>query len=169
MDLGEAIAVAIESEIGVINIYEKYASQFTSEVGKKIFEALGKEEEDHVAYLRVKLAQWKESGKLSVDSIDTIVPSVDTIKNNVAKLKAVDGQTVADSELEAFKKALEMEINATNFYKDLVSKLSEQDRKLFERFIEIEEGHEAIVRAEIDQARGLGYWFDFMEFDLESA
>jgi hypothetical protein len=35
--------------------------------------------------------------------------------------------------------------------------------------VEIEAGHEAIVQAEIDALNGLGFWFDFTEFRLESA
>ena len=38
----------------------------------------------------------------------------------------------------------------------------------FGRFLEIEQGHQAIVRAEIDALTGMGFWFDFQEFDLEA-
>jgi hypothetical protein len=34
--------------------------------------------------------------------------------------------------------------------------------------LEIEEGHQAIVKAENDALNGMGVWFDFIEFDLES-
>ena len=85
------------------------------------------------------------------------------------KLKKVAKQDGVDNEIEYFQKALDMEIKTSNFYKKLVNELPAGEKELFERFIEIEEGHEAIVSAEIDNARGLGYWFDFEEFDLESA
>ncbi len=62
-----------------------------------------------------------------------------------------------------------MEIKTSNFYKGLVGQLPKEFQPMFERFVEIEEGHEAIVSAEINNARGLGFWFDFQEFDLESA
>jgi hypothetical protein len=39
---------------------------------------------------------------------------------------------------------------------------------LFQRFVEIEQGHLAIVQAEIDSVSGLGFWFDMREFDLET-
>jgi len=37
-----------------------------------------------------------------------------------------------------------------------------------QRFVEIEEGHRAIVQAEIDCVSGLGFWFDTAEFKLEA-
>ena len=61
-----------------------------------------------------------------------------------------------------------MEIQTSNFYREMVSKLPAEHQPMFQRFMEIEEGHEAIVKAEIDNARGLGFWFDFQEFDLEA-
>ncbi|MFH1865645.1 MAG: hypothetical protein ABIK85_07155 [Candidatus Eisenbacteria bacterium] len=41
------------------------------------------------------------------------------------------------------------------------------EAKLDQRFLEIEEGHLALVQAQIDQATGSGYWFDVREFTLE--
>jgi rubrerythrin len=104
-----------------------------------------------------------------VDDLESIVPNKEVIKANIKKHKAVAKQANIDDEIEVFKKALDMEMEASAFYRDLVEKLSPEDRVLFNRFVEIEEGHEAIVKAEIDNARGLGFWFDFQEFDLESA
>ena len=49
----------------------------------------------------------------------------------------------------------------------MVSTLEGDGRALFRRFVEIEEGHQAIVQAEIDSVNGLGVWFDTMELSLE--
>jgi rubrerythrin len=169
MNLEEAIKTSLEYENNVADVYKKYADKFSSEVGKKIFKTLGKEEEDHVAYLESKLEQWQKTGKVTVDNLKTTVPNVEDIKKNVKKLKKVAKQEGVDNEIEYFEKALEMEIKTSNFYKQLVKDLPAEDKELFVQFIEIEEGHEAIVRAEIDNARGLGFWFDYQEFDLEVA
>lgn len=169
MNLEEAIKTALEYENKVTDVYNKYAGKFTSDVGRKIFETLGKEEEDHVAYLEAKLEEWQKTGKVTIDTLKTVVPDKDVIQKNVKKLKKVAKQDGVDNEIEYFEKALDMEIKTSNFYKKLVNELPAGEKELFEKFIEIEEGHEAIVSAEIDNARGLGYWFDFQEFDLESA
>ena len=61
-----------------------------------------------------------------------------------------------------------LDVLAKRSFKEIVEKLPEEDKPLFQRFMEIEEGHEAIIKAELDGARGLGYWFDFQEFNLEA-
>ena len=38
---------------------------------------------------------------------------------------------------------------------------------MFARFLEIEDGHVAIVQAELDFISDNGFWFDFQEFDME--
>lgn len=168
MKFEEAIKTSLEYEVKVTEVYTKYAKKFKSEIGRRIFETLGKEEEEHVNYLKAKLAQWQESGKVTIDGMNTVVPDVETLKTNVKNLKKIAKQENVDNEIEYFQKALEMEIETSNFYKRMVAELPEEFKPMFKRFVEIEEGHEAIVRAEIDNARGLGFWFDFQEFDLEA-
>lgn len=60
-----------------------------------------------------------------------------------------------------------METETSDFYRRMVSELPAEARGLFSRFLEIEEGHLAIVQAQIDHVSGTGYWFDVREFDLE--
>ena len=50
----------------------------------------------------------------------------------------------------------------------MVRTLDGDGRRLFERFVEIEEGHQAVVQAEIDSVSGMGVWFDTMELSLEA-
>ena len=50
----------------------------------------------------------------------------------------------------------------------MVRELPVEGQNLFSRFLEIEEGHGAIVQAEIDNVKRLGFWFDLKEFDLEA-
>jgi rubrerythrin len=169
MKIEEAIKTALDYENKVTDVYTHHADKFKSKIGKKIFKTLGKEEEEHVAYLESKLEEWQKKGKVTVGEMKTVVPDQEIIKKNVKKLKKIAKQEGVDKEIEYFKKALEMEIKTSNFYRKLVDQLPAGQKELFQRFIEIEEGHEAIVRAEIDAAIGLGYWFDFEEFDLEVA
>ena len=49
----------------------------------------------------------------------------------------------------------------------MVDTLGEEGKQLFKPFLAIEEGHIAIVQAELDYLSHTGYWFDFQEFDLE--
>jgi rubrerythrin len=169
MNIEEAIKTALQYEQKVAAVYAQYANKFNSETGEKVFKALAKEEADHVDYLNAKLAEWKATGKITVDKLDSVVPSPQQLKQNIQALKKIAKQPGIETEVEYFKKALEMETQTSNYYRNLIGQLDKDYQPLFQRFLEIEEGHEAIVKAEIDNATGAGFWFDFMEFSLESA
>jgi len=168
MNIEEAIKTSLEYEAKVVGVYGKYVNQLSSETARKVFSVLEQEEKDHVAYLEAKLLEWQKSGTITVDRLKTVVPDEKTLKTNIKSLKKIAKEGNIESDIDAFQKALALEIKTSNYYKGLVSKLPAENRELFEQFVAIEEGHEAIVRAEIDNARGLGFWFDFMEFNLEA-
>jgi rubrerythrin len=171
MNLEEAIKTAIDYETKVRDVYFEAESQTTSPKGKKVFNILKSEEQRHLEYLEHCLSEWQSAGELTIKKLDTIIPSVDKIKTEVTKLRTtlapgkID-KKYSDIELQMLKKALEVEIETSEFYKKMVRELPENDRQLFSRFIEIEEGHKTIVQAEIDSLTGLGYWFDMPEFNL---
>ena len=48
----------------------------------------------------------------------------------------------------------------------MVEELGEEG-KLFARFLEIEDGHRAIVQAEIDYLNRTGFFFDLQDFKIE--
>jgi hypothetical protein len=62
-----------------------------------------------------------------------------------------------------------VERETSAFYQEMVGTLDGTGHSLFERFVEIEGGHLALVQAEIDSLSGSGYWFDTAEFSLEKA
>ncbi|MFC1477495.1 hypothetical protein ACFL6L_03400 [candidate division KSB1 bacterium] len=168
MTIEEAIKTAIEYEERVRDIYYENAKKFHDATARKIFTVLGEEEQKHVDYLEDRLEEWQKTGSVTVEKLDTVVPDMKSIDEHVARLqKRATQQDFAD-EIEMFKKALELEVETSNYYKRLVRELPAENQELFEQFVAIEEGHEGIVQAEINAAQGLGVWFDFMEFDLEA-
>jgi len=171
MTLEEAIQTAIDYEIRVRDTYFEAMNSATDETGRKVFKTLGNEEQGHVVYLTERLEEWRETGTISVVELETVVPSVDLIEEGVAKLQERLGKTdrVLTAELEMPRKALDVEIETGNFYRRMVDELDAEGQQLFERFLEIEDGHKAIVQAEIDMVSGTGFWFDFAEFNLEGA
>jgi hypothetical protein len=62
-------------------------------------------------------------------------------------------------------KALQLETETSNFYRKMVEEMG-SDGELFERFLEIEKGHQAIVQAELDYHQQTGYLFDFQDFAM---
>jgi rubrerythrin len=169
MKLDHAIKLALEYESGVHQIYLEAMNKTADETAKRIFRVLCEEEMGHLKYLQARLKEWEEQGKIKVKKLATSIPAREAISAGLQDLR----QTVKPRatrqilELELLKKALDAEIKASNFYKEMVSKLDGDAKELFKRFVEIEEGHEAIVRAEINSVSNLGFWFDTPEFRLE--
>ncbi|MFQ6093783.1 MAG: hypothetical protein ACE5OR_14105 [bacterium] len=169
MTVEQAIKTALGYETKVRDVYAEAVEHATDQVGKRIFQVLADEEQQHVKYLQNRLDEWKRTGMVTAVSLDTGIPSRETIANGVSKLKARMSDEDHGGELQMLRKALDVEIETSNFYKKMVSELPAEGQQMFARFVEIEEGHLAIVQAEIDYVSGTGFWFDFREFDLEAA
>ena len=169
MDVKQALTIAIENEHKVRDHYAAGAKQIADERGRRVFETLAREEQGHVDYLESRLGEWARSGKVSVEPLGTILPTPEWIAEARARFAAAPNAEVANqAELDLLKTALALEHQTSNFYRSLVETLAVADRPMFERFLEIENGHLTIVQAEIDALAGHGHWFDFMEFQLEA-
>jgi len=165
----QALKSGLEYEMRVRKVYSEAAKKFGDPVARKIFRVLADEEDRHVAYLESRLEEWQRRGVVTAEKLETAIPSKTAIESSVRRLQRRMEQQDYSAELEMLKKALALEIEATTFFKRMVAELKAEERELFARFVEIEEGHEAIVQAEIDALTGLGYWFDYQEFRLENA
>ncbi len=170
MSMEKAIKTAIEFETKVSGVYSEAAKRALDPVGKRVLEVLAFEEEGHLDYLKSRLMEWQNTQMITQKRLKTAVPSKDVIENAIKKLGAKarihSSEKHHSAELRMLRNALEVEIETGDFYKKMVKELPDEGQKLFARFVEIEEGHRAIVQAEIDYISGPGYWFDFREFDL---
>ena len=167
MTIEEAIKTAIEFETQVQNVYRNAAEGASDPVGKRIFKVLAEEEQGHLEYLRSKLDEWKKTGMLTAERLDTVIPSRERIRDGISALEARRSGDERGGELLMLTRALDVEAKTCDFYKRMVKELPQEGKQLFAHFVEIEEGHLAIVRAEIDYLTKTGYWFDFKEFDME--
>jgi len=167
MELENAIKTAIEYETRVRDVYLDASLKAVDDAGKRIFTTLAKEEQYHLDYLHNRLQEWLKTGHLSPEIVKTLVPPQNVIDREIKKLSNQVNKINKDLELQLLKKALEVEKETSAFYKSLVQSLSGDGQKMFSRFVDIEEGHQAIVQAEIDAVSGTGFWFDFNEFSLE--
>ena len=167
MTLEEAIKTALEFENRVRDVYRDAVGKTGDETGGKMLSMLADDEQRHVDYLTVKLEEWKKTGKVTVDELDTTIPSKQSILKGVSKLERRMSDKDFGVERELLKKAVDVETETSGFYAKVVGELDAENRKLFQRFLEIEEGHLAVVQAELDYVTGTGYWFDFSEFSME--
>mgnify|MGYP001267595645 CR=1 FL=1 len=167
MTLEEAIKTAIQYEKRVVQVYEEAARTSQDEVGRKIFSAFIKEEEQHVVYLVERLNEWKATGKVTPGSLGTVIPARERIEAGIRSLESRVKRAAPETEMRLLKRALDIEVETSAFYARVVKELPTGDRPLFERFLEIEQGHQAIVQAEINAVAGNGYWFDVPEITME--
>jgi len=166
MTIEEALKTALQYEAKVRKVYENAVSEANDPVAMKVFRVLAQEEQEHLDYLNDRLAELKETGKLTPEKLRSVIPSKKAIAEGVAKLKGAVTDKRSERELDLFRAALQVETETSNFYKRMVEELGPEGKEFFSRFVEIEEGHVSIVQAEIDALTGSGYWFDFREFDL---
>ena len=163
----EAIKTAIEYETRIRDVYREAAETATNATGKRIFEALQQDEQNHIAYLKDRLDKWQAAGQLDIEGLQSALPSKVEINQEVDKLKTEMNRDDHKLEMQMMSKALQVEIETSRFYAKMVDTLPDPSRQMFARFLEIEEGHINIVQAELDYLTKTGYWFDIKEFDME--
>jgi rubrerythrin len=166
--LENAIKTAIELETKIRDIYVESLNKSSEKVARRVFSALAKEEQRHIFYLNDKLKELATTGSVTHQNIETIFPSISEINEEVDKLETKMSKKDFGVEIEMLRKALDVEIETSDFYRKMIDDLPAEWGKLFQPFLEIEEGHRAIVQAEIDFLTGGGFWFDFQETGMES-
>jgi rubrerythrin len=165
----QAIVEALGYENRVRDIYREAVHQTKDPVGKKVFGVLGDEEQGHVDYLEVKLECLRSTGEVAPGGLETNLPTSEAIKTGIEKLRSQLASTEdRASEAELLRKALTMEEETSAFYLKMVRELPVEGQAFFSPFLAIEDGHVAIVQAELDSVTGMGFWFDYQEFNLEA-
>jgi rubrerythrin len=167
MTLEEAIKTAIEYEIRIRDIYLEATAAVNDEVGKRIFETLGNDEQNHIDYLQHKLEQFQKTGAIEPEKLASAVPDQESINKEADKVRSLAAKDFLGIKQQMLSKALKMEIETSDFYQKMVNVLPAEGRALFERFLEIENNHIKAVQFELDYLSKTGYWFDFKEFDME--
>jgi rubrerythrin len=169
MNIEQAIQTAIAYETKVSEAYARAAGRVQDPAGRRIFEVLTEEEKGHLAYLNHKLEQLRQTGHVTPDALETAIPSRQKIEAAEQSLQAKMAAIDPDNDLQMLEQALNLEIETSGFYQRMVKELPPEGQKFFARFVEIEEGHVAIVQAEMDHIAKSGYWFNFREVDLDGA
>jgi rubrerythrin len=166
--LEDAIKTAIEYETRVGAVYADAVRQAADSTAKRVFGLLASEEKEHLKYLKSRLEEWQRTGKITLEKLQTTLPSRDAIAAEATKLKAHLPNKPRATETSLLTKARDVETETSNFYKRMAAELSDEGQQMFARFVKIEEGHLALVQAELDSLSGMGFWFDMPEFNLEA-
>ena len=167
MTLENAIKTAIEYETKIRDVYREAEAAVNDVAGKRIFEALGNDEQHHIDYLQHTLEQLNNTGKLDPAELQTAIPSRENISREAAKVQSLVAKEFHGIRKQMLSRALKAEIETSDFYRKMVDELPSEGQALFARFLEIENNHIDAVQFELDYMGKTGYWFDFKEFDME--
>ena len=168
MKLEEAIRTALACEYKIRDLYRGYADRLEDEKGKRVFGHLAEDEQRHVDYLEHKLKEWQDSGKITVEDLDTVIPPKEKIQQAMRAIGKTLSREDRGVEQQMLSKALKVELETSAMYEELVEKMEGDVKKMFARFLEIEEGHVAAVQYELDYVAHTGFWCDFLESEWES-
>lgn len=167
MSLEQAVKTAISLEGKIRDLYVQSYDECPDEAGKRFFAMLRDDEQYHMEYLTERLDELQQGGAMQHPEIKTLVPSakeIDACLADAEKHLAMDDRGVIQQMLS---NALQVEVRTSEFYKKMISESDGDVRKMFARFLDIENDHIAAVQAELDYVMNTGYWFGMKEFDME--
>jgi rubrerythrin len=167
MTLEEAIKTAIEYETKIRDVYREAVQGVADEAGKRIFGALEKDEQHHIDYLHHSLEQLKNAGTIDPAELQSTIPSRENIEQEAAKIESLVAKDFYGIRKQMLSRALQAEIETSEFYRKMVNQMPSENRPFFARFLEIENNHVNAVQFELDYMSKTGYWYDFKEFDME--
>ncbi len=167
MRLDQAILTAIEYETRIRDHYLNSAERIRNRAGRRVFELLASEEQGHIDYLLARLGQWRRDGTVGLFSLTSALPNTAELKNALKAVEQLEPREILDDERQVLDVALNLEKETSDYYRRLVGQVDGPAREMFNRFLEIEDGHVAIVQAEIDYLSDNGFWFDFTEFNMD--
>ena len=167
MTLEVAIKTAIDYETRIRDLYSSASKDASDEYGRRLFKTLSDDEQRHIDYLNHKLHQWQSAGSVTADLLESAVPPRQVLEQEIGKLRSTLSEEDRGLKQQMLSKALKLEIETSNFYREMVDELSDEGRQMFARFLEIENGHIDVVQFELDFFSKSGYWMGFKEFDME--
>jgi len=168
MTVQEAITTAIGYETKVHELYRNTMDKIQDPAGKHIFQVLAGEEQGHLDYLHHKQEQLRQTGTITLDTLESAIPGKERLAAAAQLLQEKVADVDPSNDLKMLYQALEVETETSRFYAGVVGQLPPEARKVFARFVQIEQGHLAIVQAQIDHLTQTGYWFDCLEVDFDA-
>lgn len=158
---------ALDYERKIRDLYLSAVETIDSERGKKIFNSLAKDEQSHVDFLEHSMEILKSDGRIDPAALESAIPPKDLYAGRIEKMQeSVPDQMLGDVK-RVLSAALKLEIETSEFYEGACSKTEGVIKEVFQKLLEIERRHEDVVQMELDHVSNNGYWFDFMEIDLE--
>lgn len=150
--------------------YTEGAGRITSEKGKAIFSRLAQEELLHLDWVTAQRRALERQGHWLADEE---VPVAAQIKSLAAVVfPQVDspraGVSPEATELDALRRGIQAEKDSVAFYSDAHHRATDPAAKaMFGRLVEVEQGHQRLLEAELDYLSKSGFYFGEAEFIVE--
>lgn len=158
---------ALEYENRIRDMYFEAVDKVDDQRGKELFKALGEDEQSHVDFLEYSLQTLKAGGTIDIGRLQTAIPAKDRIAAHVSSLTDRIPAQMLGNIKRLLNSALSIELETSAFYRQAIEQTSGEIQTVFKKFLEIEERHVEAVQVELDHASKSGFWFNFMEVDLE--
>jgi len=158
---------ALEYENRIRDMYFEAMDKVDDQRGKDLFKALGEDEQSHVDFLEYSLETLKSGGTIDIGRLQTTIPARDRIASHVSSLTDRIPEQMLGNIKRLLNSALSIEVETSDFYRQAAAQTSGEIQAIFQKFLEIEERHVEAVQVELDYATKSGFWFNFMEIDLE--
>ena len=156
---------ALAHEKKILDLYLSAVDTIDDTRGKSIFKALALDEQSHVAFLEYSLDLLLSAKEIDIEKLGTAIP--ESVDDDVNWMKEKIPEQMLGDIKRVLNAALVLEIETSRFYKKACGDSKGEIRKILEKFYEIEQRHVEVVQVELDYATGSGYWFNFMERDME--
>lgn len=168
MTIGEAMRTALEVEHRIRDEFANMAREQGDPKAQGFFEVMAREEQGHVDYLEAALKRWETEGEVEDKAVETRVAKRDWIADGQKVLHKAEQDARRPGPQEHLSAALELEHEVSALYRRLVKAVEDpRAQQMFRRFLEIEDGHTALVQAEMDYEFNTGNFFDMREFTLD--
>ncbi len=159
---------AIAREREAYRFYAKAAQRTTDSRGKAMFGQLSRDETEHIEILMREYKSITRSGRWLTpeEAAKREAPGHEPLAGLKAKEALVEDTT---DDLAAVRIAMQNEVEAKEYYLDGAKRVeSPHGKKLFLELADKEDFHFRLLQAEHDSLMGYGFWFDHLEFTLES-
>lgn len=161
----EIFKTALTYERKILALYLSAVDTIDDDRGKSLFKALADDEQSHVDFLEHHLKQLATQGEVEMEPLVSSLP--DHIDDSIHRMKdKIPHQMLGDIK-QALNAALAMEVETSQFYETACKNSQGRTKEILEKFYEIEQRHVDLVQIQLDYAVGNGYWFNFMEIDME--
>jgi len=159
----DALELALKMETDAVAFYTEASKKTKYPAGKKMFLTIADDEKRHIEMISqlIKGLQITVKDVSPMKNVKTVFASMKS-----EMMKKVDASA---DEMEAFKIAMRMEQEGTDFYKKTLAKSTkEKEKLLLERLIKEEQQHYEIFSNTYQYLEKTGQWFLWEESPLRS-